>query len=162
MDKKIANTILTNLEHVATELEKLAEAGHVDAKVAADLVLSLDKFSDEFEVKTFGQDSFNARRAAVIQRDKDEPYMDTFDNPNKVIQADKDEPYMHSVPGSFNSRPIETFDVDQSANVRNRDEYQVRDLNPYAGGTKKQPSWAKGPVGKSTKTGSSKPKTWAP
>ena len=92
--------------------------------------------------------------------------MNTFDNPNKVIQSDKDEPYMHSIGPSFNAKGIGTYDVDRTSTVSERDEYAVRDLNEYAGGTKKQPSWAKGPAGKSTKQGSTVPrqasKTWAP
>jgi hypothetical protein len=164
MNKRLANQILTNLEHAATEVEQLAENGHIDAKTASELVSAIDGFSDRFEVAAFGADSFRRRQARVLQSDKDEPYMSTFDNPNSVLQSDKDEPYMHGVSESFNSKAIGTFDVDRSSTVTDRDEYQVRDLNPHAGGTKKQPSWTKGPAGKSTKLGSNtKPvKTWAP
>jgi hypothetical protein len=164
MEKRLANRILTNLEHTATELEKLAKAGHIDARLASDLVEKIDNFSDQFEVATFGPDSFRARQARVIQSDKDEPYMSTFDNPNKVIQSDKDESYMHTAPAGFNAKAIGTFDVDSSSTVTDRDEYNIRDLNPYAGGTKAQPSWKGGPAGKSTRQGSyDKPeKTWAP
>lgn len=163
MEKHLANRILTNLEHAATQIEKLAADKKIDVRLASQLAMKIDDFSDKFEVAVFGEESFRARQARVIQRDKDEPYMDTFDNPNKVIQCDKDEPYMHGVPASFNSKPIGTFDVDQSAAVSDRDEYAVRDLNQYADGTKKQPSWSKGPAGKSTRQGAEKPeKTWAP
>lgn len=168
MDKHLANRILTNLEHTANEIEKLANSGHIDTRLASDLVSKIDGFSDKFEIATFGLESFRARQAKVLQRDKDEPYMDTFNNPNKVISGDKDEPYMHSVGPSFNSKGIGTFDVDRSSAVADRDEYQVRDLNAYAEGTKKQPSWAHGSAGKSTKIGTydksekTKPeKTWA-
>lgn len=167
MKKDLANKILTNLEHSATEIEKLASEKHLDAKIATDLVSKIDDFADKFEIAFFGEESFKRRQAKVIQRDKDEPYMDTFDNPNKVIQSDKDEPYMHGAPAGFNAKPIGTFDVDQTSTVTDRDEYNVRDLNQYAGGTKKQPSWNKGSAGKSTKTGSEVPKvekpekTWA-
>lgn len=163
MEKRLANRILTNLEHTASELERLASAGHVDPRLAAELVQKIDGFSDKFEVAAFGEKSFLNRRAKVLQSDKDEPYMSTFDNPNKVIQSDKDEPYMHEAPASFNAKAIGTFDVDRTTTVSDRDEYQVRDLNQYAGGTKKQPSWAGGPAGKSTRQGSyDKPKTWSP
>jgi hypothetical protein len=164
MEKRLANRILTNLEHTATEIEKLAKAGHIDARLAAGLSEKIDAFSDRFEIAAYGEESFRARQAKVLQRDKDEPYMDTFDNPNKVLQSDKDEPYMHTTPASFNAKAIGNFDVDRTTTVSERDEYQVRDLNPMAGGTKKQPSWKGGPAGKSTKVGSyDKPeKTWAP
>jgi hypothetical protein len=49
---------------------------------------------------------------------------------------------------------MDTFDADISSSVHDRDEYQVRDLNEFASGTKKQPSWEKGPAGKSTAIGS--------
>lgn len=163
MEKRLANKILTNLEHTATGLEQLAKEGHIDAKLAADLVKEIDQFSDRLEIAAFGDESFRRRQAKVLQRDKDEPYMDTFDNPNKVIQSDKDEPYMHSVPASFNSKAIGTFDVDRSSAVTDRDEYQVRDQSSLSDGTKKQPSWKGGPAGKSTRQGSEKSeKTWAP
>lgn len=164
MNKRLANQILTNLEQTATELDQLAEAGHIDAKVAAELASAIDAFSDRFEIASFGEESFRRRQAKVLQSDRDEPYMKTFDNPNKVLQSDKDEPYMHTAPASFNAKAIGTFDVDRTTTVSERDEYQVRDLNQYAGGTKQQPSWSKGPAGKSTKLGSyDKPeKTWAP
>jgi hypothetical protein len=163
MEKRLANKILTNLDHSAGEIERLASEGSIDAQLAADLVCAIDNFSDKLEVHAFGVDSFKRRQAKVYQADKDEPYMKNFDNPNEVLQSDADEPYMHSVPASFNAKAIGTFDVDQSSTVSNRDEYQVRDLNQYAGGTKKQPSWAGGSTGKSTKLGSNKPeKTWAP
>ena len=164
MEKRLANRILTNLEHTATEIEKLAKSGRIDARMASNLVTTIDGFSDRFEAAAFGVESLHNRQAAVLQSDKDEPYMRTFDNPNKVLQSDKDEPYMHTAPASFNAKAIGTFDVDRTTTVSDRDEYQVRDLNQYAGGTKKQPSWKGGPAGKSTKLGSyDKPeKTWAP
>jgi len=164
MEKRLANRILTNLEHTATEIERLAKAGTVDPRLASELVAKIDGFSDQFEIAAYGDESFCNRQAKVLQRDKDEPYMDTFNNPNKVIQSDKDEPYMHSTPASFNAKQIGNFDVDRTTTVSEREEYQVRDLNPYAGGTKQQPSWKGGPAGKSTKLGSyDKPeKTWAP
>ena len=164
MEKRLANRILTNLEHTATEIENLAKAGKIDRRLATDVVAKIDNFSDKFEIEAFGMKSFNNRRARVLQSDKDEPYMSTFDNPNKVLQSDKDEPYMHSTPASFNAKGIGNFDVDRSSTVTDRDEYQIRDLNPHAGGTKAQPSWNGGPAGKSTRQGSyDRPeKTWAP
>lgn len=165
MEKRLANKILTNLEHSANEIDRLAAEGRIDVQLAAKLTHDIDAFSDKLEVHAFGDDSFKRRQAKVYQSDKDEPYMGTFDNPNKVLQADADEPYMHNAPAGFNAKAIGTFDVDRTTTVSDRDEYQVRDLNQYAGGTKKQPSWSGGSGGKSTKVGSSydKPaKTWAP
>jgi len=163
MEKRLANRVLTNLEHTASEIGRLAKEGHIDARLAADLCSNIDGFSDRFEIATFGLESFRNRQAKVLQREKDEPYMATFDNPNKVIQSDKDEPYMHTTPASFNAKQIGNFDVDRTSTVSDRDEYQVRDLNQYAGGTKQQPSWKGGPAGKSTRQGAQKPeKTWAP
>ena len=164
MEKRLANRILTNLEHTATEIEKLAQGGKIDARLASELVTKIDGFSDQLEIATFGEESFQGRQAKVLQCDKDEKhYMDTFNGPNKVISGDKDEPYMHTTPAGFNSKAIGNFDVDRTTTVSDRDEYQVRDLNEYAGGTKKQPSWNGGPAGKSTHQGAEKPeKTWAP
>jgi hypothetical protein len=76
--------------------------------------------------------------------------MSTFEKPFGVHRSDPDEPYMTS------------YDVDQSHNVTDRDEHKIRDLNEYADGTKRQPSWARGPAGPSTRQGSAKPKRWAP
>jgi len=57
-----------------------------------------------------------------------------------------------------------------------RERYNVRELNEFSPGTKKQPSWERGPAGKSTAIGSgparpqprqaaepqAAPKNWAP
>jgi hypothetical protein len=146
MEKRIANKILTNLEYAATELENLAKAGKVDPRLAAQLVSDIDGFSDKFEMSIFGVDSFKNRQAKVLQMDNDEPYMRTFDNPNKVITSDKDEAYMHTAPGGYRSDDIGTFDVDRSATVVDRQESAVHDLSPFADKTKQQPSWTSGPV----------------
>lgn len=149
------------------------KAGQLDARLASSLVRDIDAFADKIQVSAFGSDKFAAFKtkvSKVIQRDSDEKFMDTFDNPNKPIQTDSDEPFMKSVGPSFNSKAIDTFDEDNSSAVADRDEYAVRDLNEYAGGTKKQPSWSKGPAGKSTKQGSTpaqvpakaRAKAWAP
>jgi len=150
MDKRIANKILMTLDRVAAEIEKLGSSEQLSPRLARDLVAQVDGFSDKFEVAAFGEENLRRRQAKVFQSDKDEPYMSTFDKPFGVHQSDPDEPYMSS------------YDVDQSHNVTERDEHKVRDLNPYAEGTKRQPSWARGPAGPSTRQGSSKPKQWAP
>lgn len=154
MDKKTANQVLQTLDDTATRLQNLKVAGKIDAKTADGLIREIDTFADKVQVATFGKASFQRFVSKVIQKDSDEKFMDTFDNPNKVIQSDSDEPYMHKAPPSFNSKGIDTYDQDGSATVSERKEYDVRDLNEYAGGTKKQPTWPGGSSGKSTKQGS--------
>ena len=61
---------------------------------------------------------------------------------------------------SFNGKSIPTYDQDNTHSMTERDEYNVRDVSEWSDGTKQQPSWERGPAGKSTKQGSSK--TWAP
>lgn len=162
--KKIANKILETLDSTAQQLDKLVKMKKIDPRVAASITRDLDTFADKFEVAAFGIDSFNNRRAKVYQMDADEKYMHTFDNPNKPLKVDADESYMHKVGPSFASKGIGTYDVDRSSTVTDRDEYSIRDLSEYSSQTK-QPSWARGPAGKSTKQGSTVPqrtKTWAP
>ena len=160
MDKKIASQILTKLEATANDVEALAKSGKIDPRAASALVRNLDSFSDKLEIAAFGEDSFKARQAKVLMQDSDEPYMKSFENPNKVIDGDGDEPYMHDSGASFNGKSIPTYDQDNTHSMTERDEDNVRDLSEWADGTKQQPSWTGGPAGKSTKQGSSK--TWAP
>ncbi len=166
ISKESANKVLANLDQAAESLTKLAADGNLDKQLVANLVRDIDSFADKFEVAAFGAKSFAARRAKlakVIKKDPDEAYMDTFDNTVKPLQTDADETFMHKMDPSFNGKGQDTFDADRSSTVSERDEYAVRDLNEFAGGTKKQPSWSKGPAGKSTKQGSAQPKkTWAP
>ena len=174
IDKKVANKVLASLDEAAGKLETLAKAGKVDARLAASLIGEIDGFADKFEAAAFGPKNLENRKAKlakVLQKDKDEPYMDTFENPNKVMQSDSDEEYMHKTGPSFNSKGIDNFDQDRTTTVTDRDEHQVRDLSEHSDATKKQPSWSKGPAGKSTKQGSAQPstlaqrvaaKTWAP
>lgn len=173
IEKTAANRILTNLDSAASRLDALSKEGKIDPRLAASLVLEIDSFADRFESAAFGAASLQKRMAKVIKRDSDETFMDTFENTVKPIKTDPDEEYMHKVGPSFNSKGIGTYDVDPTSTVSERDEYNVRDLNEFADGTKKQPSWAKGPAGKSTRQGSgrqastaapvAKPaKTWAP
>lgn len=160
MDKKTAGRILTNLEATASEVEALAKTGQVDPRLAGEVVKNIDAFSDKLEIAAFGLEAFKARQAKVIMKEPDEPYMDDFENPNKVIDGDPDEPYMHESGASFNGKSVPTYDQDNTHSMTERDEYNVRDVSEWADGTKQQPSWAKGPAGKSTKQGSTK--TWAP
>jgi hypothetical protein len=161
MQKQLANRILTTLDNTAAQLEELGKKGEINPTVAAGLVKEIDGFADRFQVAAFGEESFNRHRAKfakVIKRDSDEKFMDTFDNPNKVIQSDSDEPFMHKTPASFNHKGQDNFDQDRTSTVSDRDEYAVRELSEFAETTKKQPSWPRGPAGKSTKQGATAPK----
>lgn len=159
MDKKAAGQILTKLEATASDIEALKKAERIDPKIASELVSNIDTFSDKLEIAAFGKAAFEARKAKVLMKDPDEPYMDTFENPQKVIDGDPDEPYMHESGASFNGKSIPTYDSDDTSQVTDRDEYNVREVSEWADGTKQQPSWTSGPAGKSTKQGSTK--TWA-
>jgi hypothetical protein len=176
--KQIANRVLHTLDSTAEQLDGLAKAGKIDPRLASAITRDIDSFADKFEVAVFGKENLQKRasrmiQAKVIQHDSDESYMKTFENPIKPITTDSDEPYMHKAEHGYNSTKDQgTYDVDRSSTVVDRDEYQVRDLNEFSDGTKKQPSWEKGPAGKSTAIGSApsrrvaapKPagKTWAP
>jgi hypothetical protein len=166
MNKQLANQILTNLDETANLIDKLAKAGKVDPKVASELTGNIDSFADRFQVAAFGKGSlqtWKAKVGKVLQRDSDEPYMETFQNPQKPIQTDPDEPYMHRTEKSFNCDSIPTYDSDDTSQVTERKEYAVRDLSEHADPTKQQPSWSGGPAGKSTRQGSQQPeKKWAP
>jgi len=164
IQKKIANRVLTNLDHAAGKLEGLAKAGKIDPRLASTLIHELDAFADRFESKAYGQKNLEARKsklAKVIQKDKDEAYMDTFENPNKVVEGDDDEAYMHEVGPSARWDGIKTFDQDMTTTVSDRDEYAVQGLSEHSEPTKKQPSWTGGPK-KHKASAPAKPKTWAP
>jgi hypothetical protein len=175
IEKQIASKMLTRLDTIASRVETLTKEGKLQPRTAGELLKHIDTFADNLQIAAYGKEAFEAFRAKVakvIQKDPDEKYMDTFDNPIKPIQTDPDEGYMHKMEAPFNGKAQETFDKDRSSTVVERDEYNVRDLNEYAGGTKKQPSWSKGPAGKSTIQGATKPqprqaspaksdKTWA-
>jgi len=171
IQKQIANKVLANLDETANRIDGLAKAGKIDPRLAAALTRDIDSFADKFQVAAFGPDSLGrhaAKVAKVLQKDSDEKYMDTFDNPNKVIQSDADEKFMHKTEQSFNAKAIDNYDQDRTTTVTDRDEHQVRDLSEWADKTAKQPSWTKGPAGKSTKQGSAPAprtasgKTWSP
>lgn len=159
IEKTAANKILTNLDTAAGRIEGLAKAGKIGSHLASSLLKEIDGFADRFEVAAFGADSLKRRIAKVIKRDPDEKYMDTFENPVKPLKTDADEEFMHKVGPSFNSKGIGTYDVDRSSTVADRDEYAIRDMSEWSDVVKKQPSWARGPAGKSTRQGSTR---WAP
>jgi len=169
INKKIAAQVLDTLDSTGNEMERLAKAGFIDARVASELVHLIDTSADRIQTAAFGQnglEAYKAKVAKVIKQDSDEPYMKTFENVNAPEKVESDEPYMHKTEPSFNSKSIPTFDQDNSATVSERNEYDVRDLSEWTAPTKKQPSWPGGSSGKSTKQGSARaasaPKTWAP
>lgn len=153
--KTVANKVLTNLDTAASKLEELVKSGKADPKLAS-VIREIDSFADRFQKAAFGEQSFKSHQAKVLKRDSDEKFMDTFDNPNKVLQADPDEPFMHKTGPTFSGKGAETFDCDNSSAVSDRDEHTVRDLSQWSDSTKKQPSWTRGPAGKSTRQGSQK------
>lgn len=169
--KQTANKVLANLDETANKIDLLVKSGKIDKRVASTLVRDIDAFADRFQVAAFGPDALKrhvakvSKVSRVLEQDSDEPYMKTFDNPNKVIQSDSDEPYMHRTDKSFNADAIDNYDQDRTTTVTDRKEYAVRDLSEWSDKTKQQPSWAKGPAGKSTHQGSTRKssvKTWAP
>ena len=153
MKKQVANQILHNLDSTANTLEQLAKKGILKREAADKLVKDIDSFSDKFQVSAFGPESLKKHQAKVLQRDKDESFMDTFNNVNEVLQSDSDETFMHKVDKSFNADAIDTFDQDSSSTVTDRKENDIRDLSEWANPTKEQPSWTGGKGGKSTRQG---------
>lgn len=95
---KLASQVLETFDKMADYVQanytKLGMS-HADAKR---VVNALDRTADKFEVATLGEESFAARQAEVLERDSEEPYVQTFEAPTRVHQSDKDEPYM----GLFN------------------------------------------------------------
>lgn len=169
MKKEIANKMLATLDDTAVQIETLAKSGKIDPKVASKIVRDIDSFADKFQVAAFGEQSLSnwkQKVSKVLKKDSDEKYMDSFENPIKTIKTDQDEEYMHTSGPSFNHKKMDTFDADRSSSMTDRDEYLVREQSDLADKASKQPSWTKGPAGKSTKQGSapvkSATKTWAP
>jgi hypothetical protein len=89
-----ANNLLTRLDRVAGLIQENHKKWGIPFKAAKEMVNALDKTADEIEIASFGLESFRNRQAEVIQRDQDESYMDTFQNPMAPIQTDADEKYM--------------------------------------------------------------------
>lgn len=170
MNKQIASQVLATLDKTGNEVERLMKAGHLDPKVASELIHNIDSSADRIQAAAYGPgglEAYKAQVAKVIKRDPDEKFMETFQNPQAPLKTEPDEPYMHKTEPSFNSKSVPTFDDDISSSVSERDEYDVRDLSEYADKTAKQPSWPGGSSGKSTKQGSERrasakgPKTWS-
>lgn len=102
--KREADQILGRLDRLAHNIQTNYESWGMPFDTAKSLVNELDKTADEVEIASFGEDSFARRQveivtasmktAEVIERNADEPYMDTFKNPMQPRQIEADEPYM--------------------------------------------------------------------
>jgi tetratricopeptide (TPR) repeat protein len=98
---KNADQLLARLDRMASTIQDNHETWGMPFPVAKGLVNDIDKMADEIEEASFGVDSLLTRQteiiaktAEVIQRDTDEPYMDSFKNPHEPVQTEADEPYM--------------------------------------------------------------------
>jgi hypothetical protein len=89
-----AEHILGRMDRLAKHIQSNHQAWGMPFEAAKALVNEIDKTADEIELASFGKESFERRRAEVIQREADEPYMKTFENPMAPIQTESDEPYM--------------------------------------------------------------------
>jgi hypothetical protein len=98
---KEANNLLTRLDKAASAIQANYKSWGMPFEAAKEIVNVIDKTADEIESTAFGEESFEVRQAEVVaktahvvNRDSDEPYMDTFNAPMRPIQMDADEPYM--------------------------------------------------------------------
>jgi hypothetical protein len=104
LDVSAADRILARLDRMASTVQKDHEKWGMSFEVAKELVNEIDRVADDLEVNTYGERSLVTRQAQVlegmdktaevIQREGDEPYMDTFKNPHQPRQTEADEPYM--------------------------------------------------------------------
>lgn len=89
-----AEALLARIDKMASGIQANYESWGMPFDVAKAIVNDLDKTADAIELAAFGKESFTRRQAEVIQREADEPYMQTFANPMAPIQTEADEPYM--------------------------------------------------------------------
>ena len=96
-----ADRILARLDRIAATVQDKYASWGMPFEQAKQIVNALDKTADEIEAASFGGESLARRKAeilgktaAVLQREADEPYMDTFKNPMQPRQVDADEKYM--------------------------------------------------------------------
>jgi len=108
---------LESLDKVAAAIQANCEAWGMPFGLAKALTNKLDKMADELETAAYGEESVLNRQASVLgfakeaevlERDSDEPYMDTFNAPMRTHQSDSDEAFMAA------------FNDDQSSAVRHR------------------------------------------
>lgn len=142
--KGAANQILAQLDNLAEAVKR--EQQKLGFSAAKKLVNFIDRIADQTETLVFGEDSLRNRQAEVavltdevradlldnglvtasqmskaakvLQRDSDEPYMDTFKNPMSPIETDSDEPYMSA------------YGDDQSSAVNDGEDDTGRELAP--------------------------------
>jgi hypothetical protein len=91
---KDADAILARLDKIAAHIEANHEAWGMPFETAKGIVNDLDVVADTVELGTFGEQSFTARQAEVLQKESDEGYMSTFANPMAPKQTESDEGYM--------------------------------------------------------------------
>jgi len=118
MNKQAANNVLGRIDRLAGHIQTNHAKLGMSFDDAKGLVNELDKTADEVELLAFGEESLQRRQAEVIQRDSDEPYMDTFNAPTAPVQTDADEPYM------------DAFVDDQSEAVDEGKDETGRELTP--------------------------------
>jgi hypothetical protein len=118
--KEDANKALYRLDRAAAMIKANHKTWGMPFETAKSLVNAIDQTLDEIEVAAFGAESLaerqvevvkqltaaaqqrqagapaggTERRAEVVHREPDEPYMDTFKNTMAPIQTEADEPYM--------------------------------------------------------------------
>jgi hypothetical protein len=85
---------LRHLDDLSNHIQQQYTKLGMSFEAAKPLVQEIDKIADFIEVNAFGEESFLKRRAEVIQKDSDEKYMTTFENPMQPHQTDADEKYM--------------------------------------------------------------------
>lgn len=86
--------ILTTMDRLAAHIQANHAAWGMPFETAKAIVNDIDRQADQVEITAFGKESFEKRRAEVIQKESDEPYMGTFENPMAPVQTESDEPYM--------------------------------------------------------------------
>ena len=146
--KTSANQILASFDQLAQSIQENYQKWGMAPEVAKKLVNHLDRTADDAETFFFGENSLQTRQAEialaspdfrrdavasglmrpaqiakaarVIQRESDEPYMDTFKNPMSPIDTNSDEPYMSA------------YGDDQSSAVVDGEDDTGRDLAPEA------------------------------
>lgn len=146
---KQANETLERLDKLANHVQANHKTWGMPFDAARALVNAIDKTADEIEGLAFGEQSFQRRQAEVavtdrrlasvmrseigrlafekaakvLQRDADEPYMDTFENRMKPHETDADESYMNA------------YSDDQDISVAEGESEEGRELAPeYDGG----------------------------
>jgi hypothetical protein len=100
-ENKTADRLLARLDRVASMIQDKHQSEKWDKsgmpfEAAKAIVNEIDRIADELELAAYGEESMVTRQAQVLQREPDEPYMDTFQNPQSPHQTEADEPYMQA------------------------------------------------------------------